>query len=55
VYVQILQQDRAFVDACLGQGPPPVTVQDAFHSIAVLDAAYASVVHSGEFLDVPRA
>jgi len=48
-------QDRTFIDACLGVAGPPVTVDDAFHSIAVLDAAYASVVHGGEFLDVPRA
>lgn len=50
-----LAQDRTFIDACLGVAGPPVTVDDAFHSVAVLDAAYASVVHGGEFLDVPPA
>jgi myo-inositol 2-dehydrogenase / D-chiro-inositol 1-dehydrogenase len=39
-------EDRAFVDACLGEGPPPVTVDDALHSIAVIDAAYTSL-HAG--------
>jgi myo-inositol 2-dehydrogenase/D-chiro-inositol 1-dehydrogenase len=40
-------EDRAFVDACLGLAPPPVTVDDAFHSIAVLEAAYASLRGGG--------
>jgi myo-inositol 2-dehydrogenase/D-chiro-inositol 1-dehydrogenase len=42
-----LDEDRAFVDACLGLAPPPVTVDDAFHSLAVLDAAYASIAAGG--------
>lgn len=41
-------EDRAFIDACLGQAPPPVTVRDAFHSVAVLEAAYASIARGGE-------
>jgi len=40
-------EDRAFVDACLGDAAPPVTVDDAFHSIAVVDAAYASLRGGG--------
>ena len=40
-------EDRAFVDACLGLAPPPVTVDDAFHSIAVLEAAYQSIRDNG--------
>jgi len=39
-------EDRAFVDACLGEAAPRVTVDDAFHTIAVIDAAYASL-HAG--------
>lgn len=42
-----VDEDRAFVDACLGVAPPPVTVDDAFHSLAVLDAAYASIAAEG--------
>ncbi|MDR7417678.1 MAG: Gfo/Idh/MocA family oxidoreductase [Armatimonadota bacterium] len=40
-------EDRAFIDACLGLAPPPVTVDEAFHSLAVLDAAYASLAAGG--------
>jgi myo-inositol 2-dehydrogenase/D-chiro-inositol 1-dehydrogenase len=46
-------EDRAFIDACLGQTLPPVTVHDAFHSVAVLDAAYTSVARGGEPVVVP--
>src|SRR2546427_322933 len=42
-----VDEDRAFIDACLGVAPPPVTVDDAFHSLAVLDAAYASIAAGG--------
>jgi hypothetical protein len=31
----------------LGLAPPPVTVDDAFHSLAVLNAAYQSVASGG--------
>jgi len=48
-----VDEDRAFVDACLGLGPPPVTVDDAFHSLAVLHAAYASIAAGGTLLSVP--
>jgi myo-inositol 2-dehydrogenase / D-chiro-inositol 1-dehydrogenase len=48
-----VDEDRLFVDACLGGGAPPVTVDDAFHSIAVLDAAYRSLARGGETLAVP--
>lgn len=40
-------EDEAFVTACIGGGPPPVTVDDAFHSIAVIDAAYKSLRAGG--------
>ncbi len=50
-----VREDRAFIDACLGQGPPPVTVRDAFHSVAVLDAAYTSIGRGGEPVPVPQA
>lgn len=43
-----VDEDRAFVDACLGLAPPPVTVDDAFHSLAVLDAAYTSLAAQGK-------
>jgi myo-inositol 2-dehydrogenase / D-chiro-inositol 1-dehydrogenase len=42
-----VDEDRAFIDACLGLAPPPVTVDDAFHSLAVLNAAYQSVATGG--------
>jgi predicted dehydrogenase len=45
-------EDRAFVDACLGLAPPPVTVDDGFHSIAVLEAAYQSIREGGAMLPV---
>ena len=48
-----VDEDRAFVDACLGLAPPPVTVEDAFHSLAVLDAAYASIAAGGIPIRVP--
>jgi myo-inositol 2-dehydrogenase/D-chiro-inositol 1-dehydrogenase len=47
-------EDRAFIDACLEQAPPPVTVDDAFHSIAVIDAAYASLREGGRPRPVPQ-
>ncbi len=47
-------EDRAFVDACLGLAASPVTVDDAFHSIAVLDAAYASIRQGGAPVPVPK-
>ncbi len=43
-----VQEDRAFIDACLGLAPPPVTARDAVHSIAVVDAAYQSMARGGE-------
>lgn len=48
-----VDEDRAFIDACLGMTPAPVTVDDALHSIAVLDAAYASLRKGGAILSVP--
>jgi myo-inositol 2-dehydrogenase / D-chiro-inositol 1-dehydrogenase len=48
-----VDEDRAFIDACLGVAPPPVGVQAAFHSIAVLEAAYASLRRGGQPLPVP--
>jgi myo-inositol 2-dehydrogenase/D-chiro-inositol 1-dehydrogenase len=47
------QEDRAFVDACLGLAPPPVTVDDAFHSLAVVHAAYVSLTAEGAPTPVP--
>jgi len=47
-----VDEDRAFIDACLGHGPPPVTAADAFHSVAVLDAAYASIERGGAVVTV---
>jgi myo-inositol 2-dehydrogenase / D-chiro-inositol 1-dehydrogenase len=42
-----VDEDLAFIDACLGTAPPPVTADDAFHSVAVIDAAYASLRGGG--------
>jgi myo-inositol 2-dehydrogenase/D-chiro-inositol 1-dehydrogenase len=48
-------EDRAFVDACLGRAGPPVTVEDALRAVAVVDAAYASLQRAGEPVTVPSA
>jgi len=50
-----VEEDRAFIDACLGVAPPPVTVDDAFHSVAVLEAAYASIDRGGAEVAVETA
>ncbi len=50
-----VDEDRAFIDACLGVAPPPVGVDDAFRSLAVLDAAYASIRQDGRPVSVPEA
>jgi myo-inositol 2-dehydrogenase/D-chiro-inositol 1-dehydrogenase len=47
-----VEEDRLFVDACLGQAPPPVGVREALHSIAVLEAAYASIRQHGAQITV---
>jgi len=49
-----VEEDRAFIAACLGEAAPPVTVKDAFHSIAVLEAAYTSVTSGGVPITVPQ-
>ena len=48
-----VDEDCAFIDACLGTAPPPVTVDDAFSSLAALDAAYASIAAGGLPTRVP--
>lgn len=48
-----VDEDRAFIDACLGTASPPATVDDAFRSLAVLDAAYASIAAGGVPTPVP--
>jgi myo-inositol 2-dehydrogenase / D-chiro-inositol 1-dehydrogenase len=48
-----VDEDRAFIDACLRVAPPPVTVDDAFRSLAVLHAAYASIAAGGALESVP--
>jgi myo-inositol 2-dehydrogenase / D-chiro-inositol 1-dehydrogenase len=50
-----VDEDRAFIDACLGAAPPPVGVDDAFRSLAVLDAAYTSLRQGGRPIPVPEA
>lgn len=49
-----VDEDRAFIDACLGAAPPPVGVDDAFRSLAVLDAAYTSIRQGGRPVPVPE-
>ena len=49
-----VDEDRAFIDACLGVAPPPVGVDDAFRSLAVLDAAYESIRQGGRPVSVPE-
>ena len=48
-----VDEDQAFVDACLGLAPAPITVDDAFQSLTVLDAAYASLAAGGAPMTVP--
>lgn len=50
-----VQEDRAFIDACLGQSPAPVGAREAFHTIAIIDTAYRSMTGRGEPLPVPSA
>lgn len=50
-----VDEDRAFIDACLGAGLPPVGVDDAFRSLAVLDAAYESIRQEGRLVSVPES
>lgn len=50
-----VEEDRMFIDACLGLLPPAVTAEEAFHSIAVLDAAYASIRSGGQPTPVQAA
>ncbi|HEX4835375.1 MAG TPA: Gfo/Idh/MocA family oxidoreductase [bacterium] len=50
-----VDEDRAFIDACLGVAPPPVGVDDAYRSLAVLDAAYESIRQGGRPVSVPEA
>ncbi len=50
-----VDEDRAFIDACLGAAQPPVGVDDAFRSLAVLDAAYASIRRGGRPVSVSEA
>ncbi len=49
-----VEEDRAFIAACLGEAAPLVTVKDAFHSIAVLEAAYTSITRGGVPITVPQ-
>ncbi len=50
-----VDEDRAFIDACLGVAPPPVGVDDAYRSLTVLDAAYESIRQGGRLVSVPEA
>ncbi|HEV2438805.1 MAG TPA: Gfo/Idh/MocA family oxidoreductase [bacterium] len=49
-----VDEDREFVNACLDRAPPPVGVREALHSIAVLEAAYASIRNGGAFTPVAQ-
>jgi len=49
-----VDEDRAFIDACLEGTPPPVGVEDAFHSVAVLAAAYENIRRGGAPVPVSR-
>ncbi len=42
-----VQEDRAFIDAILNGTPPPVTADDGFKSVQLVEAVY-SAINSGE-------
>jgi myo-inositol 2-dehydrogenase / D-chiro-inositol 1-dehydrogenase len=38
-----VQEDKAFIDAILNGAPPPVTADDGFHSVQLVESVYASI------------
>ena len=38
-----VQEDKAFIDAILNGAPPPVTADDGFHSVQLVESVHASI------------
>ena len=38
-----VQEDRAFIDAILNGGPPPVTAEDGFRSVELVESVYHAI------------
>jgi len=38
-----VQEDKAFIDAIMNGTPPPVTADDGFHSVQLVESVYASI------------
>ncbi|MFC2023824.1 Gfo/Idh/MocA family protein [Chloroflexota bacterium] len=47
------EEDKLFVDACLGEIPPAVGAEDAWKSIELCEACYLSVSNGGETVRLP--
>jgi predicted dehydrogenase len=45
---------EAFADACIGGPPYPVSIEDAVHGIAVMEAMARSAEQNGRWLNIPR-
>lgn len=49
------EEDQAFISACLGQAPPPVTAEDGYRSIELCEACYRSAAQEGAEIRLPLA
>jgi myo-inositol 2-dehydrogenase/D-chiro-inositol 1-dehydrogenase len=47
------EEDTRFVDAILGGTPPPVTAEDGYKAVELVEACYLSARHNGERLRLP--
>ena len=46
-------EDRHFVDAILAGTTPPVTAEDGYKAVELVEACYLSAQHNGERLQLP--
>ena len=47
------EEDRLFVSACLGEGPPAVGAEEAYRSIELCEACYRSAANQGAAISLP--
>jgi myo-inositol 2-dehydrogenase / D-chiro-inositol 1-dehydrogenase len=47
------EEDRRFVDAIVGGTPPPVTAEDGYKAIELVEACYRSARHDGARIRLP--
>jgi myo-inositol 2-dehydrogenase/D-chiro-inositol 1-dehydrogenase len=47
------EEDRLFVDAILAGTPPPVTAEDGYKAVELVEACYLSAQHNGERVCLP--